>query len=208
MDFRGLKAVFTLVELLVVVAIMGALIAMILPALRSAKEKARQSACESNLKQQFLAFSMYADDWGDFYPAICAPPLYKNHWFQKLSVYTKNDWPIGVKVPVSKINASVFHCPPFNPPQWNCTGYGMNGWWSNSGSWELEGKRSQVKNPSALVLVTDIEGYWVPLRAYPSGTVYFGSPQGQRHNMGTNSLFHDGHVSWLPWQSQNDGLLK
>ncbi len=56
---------FTLVELLIVIAIIGILAAMLLPALNSAREKARSSQCLGNLKQILLAHLQYAGDAND-----------------------------------------------------------------------------------------------------------------------------------------------
>ena len=59
---------FTLVGLLVIIAVLGILAAMLIPALVSAKGKSKRIQCVNNLKQSGLAFRLWEGDNGDKYP--------------------------------------------------------------------------------------------------------------------------------------------
>jgi len=62
------RAGFTLIELLVVIAIIAILAAILFPVFAKAREKARQAACQNNMKQIAIAIVQYTQDWDESLP--------------------------------------------------------------------------------------------------------------------------------------------
>lgn len=66
MNLRKTIRAFTLIELLIVIAIIVILCALLLPAIAGAKERARRITCVNNLKQITTAFIMFSTDYGKY----------------------------------------------------------------------------------------------------------------------------------------------
>ncbi len=124
---------FTLIELLVVISIISLLIAILLPALGSARDAAHTTKCLSNLRQMGLVHYYYGNDHKDaiVYPRIRNgwegnPYGYDYIWFQILSKYTngKDDRSSSTRHLISKIFTG---CPNWNYMQTDSyrSGYGM-----------------------------------------------------------------------------------
>lgn len=90
------KRAFTLIELLVVIAIIAILAAILFPVFGRARENARRSSCQSNLKQIGLGILQYVQDYDETYPQRYfggipeGPGRQANSWRRSIFPYVKS----------------------------------------------------------------------------------------------------------------------
>jgi len=140
---------FTLIELLIVVAIIMILAGLLFPALSNAKYRAKQMQCLSHLKQMGTAIFCYSSDKNDFFPGY----MDVGFFFNDMEPYT------GVKSGVkTAVEAKFYWCPSdsyrvkYMRPAYS---YGANYYmaWNNVSAGMR--KLTQIRNPSRKIYRTD-----------------------------------------------------
>ena len=186
---------FTILELLIVVGIIAALAGILLPALNSARRKARDMSCISNMKQIGIAINGYADDWESYTPLPEDPgdsptPYYK--WQDKLACYISSDFQVRWNGDYVRLN--IFRCHSQVPEESRnvSKNYGLNGYLRQI----PKAFFLRVKRPSERMMVSDIDKTSGAPIIYERVNISADQTT-QRHlsGCGVNLIFGDLHVA-------------
>jgi prepilin-type N-terminal cleavage/methylation domain-containing protein len=211
---------FTLLELLVVTAIVSVLVSLLLPALSKARDQARLLQCQINLRQQYQGVAQYIVDNREQMPTLyntqnAVPPEAKS-WYRQIAPYlfsTDEQYSLDTVGNSAAINANlrkyafaqkVFQCPSTNGPKrgnWWEGGVGSPMYW---GSYMANGFNANDK--FGMWQPTGPWGYY-HISAHPvTGKQYRGPamPNNGNSNRGSvvivsESPLHDNHSSAGGW---------
>lgn len=207
------KKAFTLIELLVVIAIIALLAAILFPVFARARENARRSSCQSNLKQLCLGMKQYTQDFDERFPIDIVRPAGDPGpygWADAIQPYVKSEQLL--QCPSDTIAPPTVE-PISEQQQYTDYFYNMGLARGNGGGTRIGALESQLDFPSLTIALGDFSNTrtssaeaWSTDRGGPgTGLASSTNPGWTKHLEGCNFAFADGHVKWF--RTGNSGSI-
>jgi len=202
--FSRRHSAYTLVEILVVMAIIAMLSALLFAVFSRVREKGRAAQCQSNLRQLALAFQQYSSDNGTF------PCWYNSHQPSNPLPSNYPGLPWAVRIQPYVKDTAIFKCPSESTPANSDPMYPSGGdndqlssYTSYSYNLNLSSlPDSKVTRSSEVIMIFD-NGPGAGFSAQNGTPGPMPSGNGDIHNGGANFAFVDGHVKWFRvWEPQ------
>ncbi len=200
---------FTLIELLVVIAIIAVLMAILIPALKTAREQGKRAVCLNNLRQLTVGWIMYADDNDD---KLCTAWVgMPGAWVDVAErgaseAEQRKAMESGVLFPFVK-NVKLYKCPTGIRGEMVTYSIVDSMWGSSTPPLSFIEtpdelyikKRSEIDRPGERLVFLD-EGKWPgsPWGVWHDRPMWWDIPT-VRHSNGTNWSFADGHSDYHKW---------
>jgi len=185
---------FTLLEVLIVIAIIAILAAMLMPALSAAREKARASVCMSNLKQIGMGLFMYVQDHNGYLPPYYAGPGKAWYDYGSNSYFARQYLGLSATSPKK---GGLLDCP-------SATLGWAGGYYENAymdyginqhiSEYSTLCRLDKISNPSKKIAFCDAHRYHVGNSPILWPGSYWKDRVNWDHSGGANFLFCDGHV--------------
>ena len=197
------RSAFTLIEILVVMAIIAILSALLFAAFSRVREKGRASQCQSNLRQLALAVQQYSADSGTY------PSWYNEHNTANPPPNSYPGIPWGIRIMPYIKTRDVFQCPsdPYSATSDPMYIYGkLSGFTDYNYNLNLSSlPDAKITRASEVILLFD-GGSGPAYNCENSPPATGSAGNGDIHNGGANYVFTDGHAKWF--SSDNDHFVQ
>lgn len=195
MKFSQRHRAFTLVEILIVIAIVAILGAILFSVFSRARETSRSTTCNANLKQIGLAMKLYTQDNAGYVPNVSGTAAGQDiecAWADRIFPYIRKTQIF--ECPNHELNEYVPDCPPRNEPMMWDGSYQMN---ILSAPGHVFTRESRLQHPTSTISVLDGNGSSIQPGGYERPLTWqrvaIGLPPA-RHHQKYNVLFMDGHT--------------
>jgi prepilin-type N-terminal cleavage/methylation domain-containing protein len=201
------RRAFTLMELLVALAVIAVLAALLLPAISGSKDKAKRAGCTNNLRQINLGIRLYADDSNDASPNVGTNAGVFMAYKEMMKSYVGLRGASSARDALFACPADIWcytnHDPPrllqglHEQPRWDFSSYAFNAGNYSSNFQGIAGRKlGSIRHPSRTVMVAEAPAFWPYSWHHPAREADYIN-ESHFNNARDVVSFVDGHVGYI-----------